>query len=327
MNSYLNRTEQNFERVLITGASGFTGRYLIDHILSTDNPPAVYGFDVANNVIAGCEMIAGDITLKRDIDRAIQHVKPDCVIHLAVSFDTSDYQKLFLVNVIGTLNLLETLRTNRDPDFPRTLIVGSSAEYGMVLPEELPVSEKNTLRPISQYGTSKVSQSYLGLQYHLSWDMPVIRARTFNLIGPGLSSHFVCGSLVEQFAALEQANKEPVLSLGNLESKRDFVDVRDVVRAYWGIISSGAPGEIYNVCSGEAHSVQNIVDILQEISGLEVEIQQADARKQNADVPVQIGDHSKTTREIGWQPNLGINASLKDMLEWQRGSESKKAGI
>lgn len=318
MNSYPDRLERHFERVLITGTSGFTGGYLVDHIHSTESSVRLFGFDSAPKAIPHCEILGGDITRREDVERAVKHVKPDCIIHLAGVFDTPDYQRIYQVNVLGTLHLLEALRTLQSPTMPIVLIVCSSAAYGVVLESELPITEETLLRPLSHYGASKATQDLIGLQYYSRWRLAVMRARPFNLVGPGQPSMLLCGSLVEQIVAIERRQRSPVLSLGNLSPRRDFVDIRDAVRAYWSIVTSGKPGEAYNISSGQAHSVQDVLDILLELSGVKVQVQQQDARKRMGDVPVQVGDNTKLQEATDWRPRLTLRDSLNDMLQYVR---------
>jgi GDP-4-dehydro-6-deoxy-D-mannose reductase len=318
MSSYPDRFERHFERVLITGASGFTGQYLVDHVHSTASSIRLFGFDLVPKAIPHCEMLEGDITRREDVDRVVKHVEPDCVIHLASIFDHPDYQRVYHVNVIGTLHLLEALRAFQPPTRPIVLIVCSSAEYGAVLGNELPITEETSLRPLDHYGASKATQDLIGLQYYLYWRLAVMRARPFNLVGPGQPSILLCGSLVEQIIAIERGQRSPVLSLGNLSPRRDFVDVRDAVRAYWSIVTAGKLGEAYNISSGQAHSVQDVLDILLELSGVKVQIQQKDTRKRKGDVPIQVGDNTKLQEATGWRPRLTLRDSLKDMLQYVR---------
>ena len=318
MSSYPDRFGRHFERILITGASGFTGRYLVDHIASTAGSTRLVGFDSVPEAVPLCEMVAGDIACREDVERVVKYAEPDCVIHLAGLFDTPDYQRIHQVNVIGTLHLLEALRALQPSTTPIVLIVCSSAEYGAVPENELPITEETLLRPINHYGTSKATQDLIGLQYYLCWRLGVMRARPFNLVGPGQSSVFLCGSLVEQIVAIERGQMSPVLSLGNLSPRRDFVDVRDAVRAYWSIVTAGKPGEAYNVGSGQAHSVQDILNILMELSGVQAQVQQLDARKRMSDVPVQVGDNTKLQEATGWRPRLTLRDSLSDMLHHVR---------
>ena len=318
MSSLPNREVRQFERVLITGASGLTGRHLVEYIRSKATTK-LFGFGLGNSIApSGCEMLQGDITLKNDIDTAVKYSQPDCIIHLAGVLGFASYQKIFDVNVLGTLHLLEAVRLNQLSATPIVLIVGSSAIYGAVSPDQLPIIEETPLKPLSHYGVSKVAQHSIGLQYYLNWQIPIIRVHPFNLVGPGQSSDLLCGSLVEQFIAIERGQRPPVLSLGNLSPQRDFLDVRDAVRAYWSLVSEGVAGQVYNAGSGVAYSVQDIVNLLQELSGIKVKIQQKASRKRGIDVPIQIGDSTKLREATGWRPNITLRDSLNDMLQWQR---------
>jgi GDP-4-dehydro-6-deoxy-D-mannose reductase len=215
------------------------------------------------------------------------------------------------------VNLFEAIR---DLDLsPRVHIAGSSEEYGLVLPDEVPIREESPLRPLSPYAVSKVAQDLLGYQYWKSYRLHVVRTRGFNHTGPRRGEVFVTSNFSRQIAEIEKGLREPVVRVGNLDSIRDFTDVRDMVRAYWLALERGEPGEVYNVCSGRGYSGHQLLDILLGLSHVKVEIQQDPARMRPSDVMLLIGDASKFRDITGWEPAIPFEVTLKDLLEhWRK---------
>mgnify|MGYP001035982342 CR=1 FL=1 len=310
-------------KALITGISGFTGYHLFKHLQEADPELSILGIDISAPSYAGnYEFLQADLL---DYDRLldlIRKVKPTHIFHLA-GLNFSDDPKLFYdINVMGTMNLLEAVRKNRDRVDPKMLIVGSSAEYGIVNEDELPISEKNPLRPISHYGVSKVAQDLLGFQYFKTYGLKVIRVRPFNLIGPGQSAGFVCGALAKQIVEVEKGARKPEILVGNLEPERDFVDVRDVVRAYWRLMQAGSEGEVYNVGSGRSHSIRQVLQILIREARVDIEPQQDVKRMRQSDIPRQIGNIEKIRSELDWVPQIPPERSLRDMLDYFRANSN-----
>jgi GDP-4-dehydro-6-deoxy-D-mannose reductase len=305
----------NTRTVLITGITGFTGYHLLSHLQEADPELPIVGIDIASPAYdTNCEFIRADLLDCNRLLDLIRQVEPTHIFHLA-GLNFSDDPKLFYdINVMGTVNLLEAVRKNRDRVDPKVLIVGSSAEYGIVNEDEIPISEGNPLRPISHYGVSKVAQDLLGFRYFRSCGLKVIRVRPFNLIGPGQSADFVCGALVEQISRIRHAIQEPTLEVGNLDSERDFIDIRDAVRAYWQLVLRAKPGEVYNVGSGKSHPIREILKMLLDNMSTRVQIRQSSGRMRPVDVPKQVSDISNIQREIGWRPAISLEESLVDTL-------------
>jgi GDP-4-dehydro-6-deoxy-D-mannose reductase len=217
---------------------------------------------------------------------------------------------------VGAFNLLEAVRKLRTP--PRVLLVGSSEEYGLAQPADIPLREEAPLRPNSPYAVSKLSQSYLGLQYALVHRVPVIRTRTFHHTGPGRGEAFAESSFAKQLVEIETDRRSPVLHVGNLDAIRDFTDVRDTVRAYWMLIDRGESGEVYNVCSGRALRIRELLDVLIQVSGVKVEVRVDPERLRPSDIPVLVGDPGKIRKVTGWEPRLPLDRTLKDLLhDWR----------
>ncbi len=219
-------------------------------------------------------------------------------------------------NLVGQAYLFEAIRSlGLDPVVQ---IAGSSEEYGLVLPDEVPITEENPLRPLSPYAVSKVGQDMLGYQYFQSYGLKVVRTRGFNHTGPRRGEVFVTSNFAKQIARIEAGLSEPVIRVGNLESIRDFTDVRDMVRAYWLAAERGTPGEVYNIASGEGITIRELLDRLLEISGAEVRVEEDPARLRPSDVEVLIGDSSKFRRDTGWEPEIPLERTLRDLLDFWR---------
>jgi len=224
------------------------------------------------------------------------------------------------VNLLGQVNLMEALR--RLDLQPSVHIACSSEEYGKAPPEAMPLGEGSGFKPCSHYAVSKVGQEVLGLMYYEAFEWRVMVTRGFNQAGPGQAPDFVISSFARQIAQIEAGKCEPVMKVGNLEAKRDFMDVRDTVRAYRLIMEKGTAGASYNVCSGKAMAVSEILDILLEISGAEITVERDECRQRPSDIPLLLGDNSKLREQTGWEPAIPIEKTLADTLEYWRRAES-----
>jgi len=314
-------------KVLITGITGFVGSHLADYLLSLGSIE-IYGIERWRSRTENIEHIRDKIKLVgcdiRDsisVTETIGKIKPDKIFHLAAqSFVPSSWQapqESLTTNIIGELNVFEAVRAvNINPVIQ---IAGSSEEYGLVLPDELPIKETNPLRPLSPYAVSKVGQDFLGYQYYKSYNMNIIRTRAFNHTGPRRGEVFASSNFAKQIVEIEKNKREPVVFVGNLDARRDFTDVRDVVRAYWLATEKCLPGEVYNISSGKALSIKEMLDLLLKISKVKVEIKQDSARMRPSDVSVLLGDNTKFCKQTGWKPEIPFEQTLKDLLEYWRG--------
>jgi GDP-4-dehydro-6-deoxy-D-mannose reductase len=199
-------------------------------------------------------------------------------------------------------------------------VVGSAEEYGAVADAGRPISEDTPLRPLSPYAASKVAQEYLALQYALGHGLPVVRTRTFNHTGPGRGAVFAESSFARQIADIQAGRREPRIVVGNLDAVRDFSDVRDVVGAYALLVERGAPGEVYNVCSGRGVRIGFVLERLVALSGVKVEIREEQALLRQADIPFLVGDYGRL-RALGWSPEIPLDRSLADLLAYWRERE------
>jgi GDP-4-dehydro-6-deoxy-D-mannose reductase len=198
------------------------------------------------------------------------------------------------------------------------MVAGSNEEYGLIRPDELPLTEDNPLRPNSPYGVSKVTQDMLGLQYFLSHQLPVIRVRPFNHIGPRQAPGFVAPDFALQIAQAEVGLRSPRIQVGNLNVHRDFTDVRDMVRAYYLAITFGVPGDVYNIGSGQSHSVHELLDVLLSYSHVQITVEPDPERLRPSDVPMVRCDASKFRALTGWEPTVPFKATLRDVLDYWR---------
>lgn len=195
----------------------------------------------------------------------------------------------------------------------------SNEVYGLLDPNDLPIDEETPFRPNNPYGVSKVAQDMMALQYWLSHRLPTIRARSFNNIGPGQSDDFAASAFARQIAEIEIGQRPPVVTVGNLDAQRDFTDVRDVVRAYWALITSGVVGQVYNVGRGQAHPVRWLLETLLTLTPVQVEVKIDSTRLRPSDVPVSLCDNRRLVEATGWQPRVEIQQSLQDLLDgWRK---------
>ena len=313
-------------RVLITGITGFVGSHLAEYALSKG--AQVFGSIRWRSKTENIEQFRPQITLiesdLRDLS-SVQHLldaaDPDYVVHLAAqSFVAASWHtpaETFYTNVVSQINLLEAVRGRSRK--PRFLVVGSSEEYGLVHEHELPVKETNPLRPLSPYAVSKVAQDLMGYQYFKSYALPIVRARAFNHEGPRRGDVFVTSNFAKQIAEIEAGAREPVVYVGNLQARRDYTDVRDIVRGYWLLLERGEPGEVYNLCSGRSWAIREILDFFLRHSSVSgIKVQQDPARLRPSDVPHLLGDATKVRAAFGWQPQIPFEQTLLDTLEYWR---------
>jgi GDP-4-dehydro-6-deoxy-D-mannose reductase len=313
-------------RVLVTGYTGFVGSHLADHLLERGDCE-VYGLyrwrsrreNVAHHS-GRVHLIEGDISDAAAMRRAVEIARPDWIFHLAAqSFVPASWSgpgATLDANIQGQTNLFEAIRQLGMS--PRIQIACSSEEYGLVHPDELPITEENPLRPLSPYAVSKVTQDLMGYQYHQSYGLDVVRTRGFNHTGPRRGHVFVCSNFAYQIAGIELGLQEAVIRVGNLEARRDFTDVRDMVRGYVSALEKGKPGAVYNICQGRDYSVQEVLDLLLGMGSLEVRIETDPERMRPSDVPVLLGSAAKFERDTGWKPEIPFERTLSDLLEYWR---------
>ena len=314
-------------RALITGITGFAGSHLAELILANHPDVEVYGImrwrsrtENIEDIQQRVHLIECDLRDATSVKMLLGQVRPDKIFHLAAqSYVPSSWNapaESLTTNVLGQLNVFEAVRELAIE--PWIQIACSSEEYGLVHEGELPIKETNPLRPLSPYAVSKIGQDYLGYQYHMSFGMNVVRTRGFNHDGPRRGDVFVSSNFAKQLIEVEKGKRPAVIHVGNLEARRDFTDVRDIVRGYWLSLERCKAGEVYNLCSGKAYSIQEVLDRLIEISGVKVKIEEDPARLRPSDVPVLLGDYSKFNKATGWAPEIPYDKTLADMLDYWR---------
>jgi GDP-4-dehydro-6-deoxy-D-mannose reductase len=311
---------------LITGITGPVGSFLADYLLTLPDIE-VHGFKRWRSDPRPIEHLRGRVTFHEgDIEdpfsvaHAVRRADPDRIYHLAAqSYPSESWDApitTLRTNVEGTINLLEAVRQYCPQ--ARVHIAGSSAEYGWVRPEDTPIAETHPLRPASPYGVSKVAAELTGLQYHDSYGLHVIVTRSFNHVGPRQGDRCSIQTFCQQMAAIEAGRQEPVIFVGNLEARRDFTHTADAARALWLLLEHGQPGQVYNLCSGTATRIGDIVDLVRQHGRVPTEVCVDPARLRPSDEPVLLGDNRKLRAATGWEPRIGIEQIVAELLEYWR---------
>ena len=289
-------------KALITGIHGFVGQYLKKHLPSAGCE--VYGIDRHSR---DKDTFEADITDRDKLCGIIKDVQPGEIYHLAGIADVahgnvSDY---YTIHALGTLNLYEAVqKTGIDP---KILYVSSSNVYGIVPEEKQPIAEDQPVRPVNHYGASKAAGEMISHKYSAD-GLRIIIARSFNHTGPGQTESFILPKLARAFA-----EKQPEIGLGDTHTKRDFTDVRDVVKAYRMIVQEAGAGEIYNICSGTAHSMDDMLGYLSAITGHTIRIRQVASLKRRIDPVLFVGDNRRL-KKLGWSASIPIEQTIKDLV-------------
>jgi len=313
-------------RLLITGITGFVGSHMAEYALAQG--AEVFGSARWRSRTENIEHLKDKIQLVecdlRDVTstrRLLETTSPTHVVHLAAqSFVGTSWHspaETMSTNITSQMNLLEGMRSLKLE--PRFLAIGTSEEYGLVHPDELPIKETNPLRPLSPYAVSKVAQDMMGFQYFRSYGLPIVRTRAFNHEGPRRGEVFVTSNFAKQVVEIEAGLRKPVIFVGDLTPRRDYSDVRDIVQGYWMLLDRGEPGEVYNLCSGRPWAIQQVLDFLLDASrvkGITVELDHA--RLRPSDVMVLDGDSSKIRKAVGWQVSIPFERTLEDLLAYWR---------
>jgi GDP-4-dehydro-6-deoxy-D-mannose reductase len=306
-------------RVLVTGAKGFVGHHLVQHLAASGHAPVACDLP-GKNTAPDIPFHAADLRYPADVDRLIADVKPDACIHLGgiafVPMGWTDPQLVFSVNINGTINLLESIR-HHIPQC-RVLVVTSAEVYGKPRQNE-PLDENSAMEPAGLYGVSKLAADLTALLYARRYSLPILTARPLNHIGPGQSKQFVASSFAEQLVRIKNGKQEPVMRVGNLDAERDFTDVRDVARAYRLLIENGQAGQAYNIASGKLIKIRELLDTLFRLSGMKPRIETDPALFRPADRCPFIST-AKIEKDVGWKPQLTLSDSLRELFAHAAGT-------
>jgi len=313
------------KRALITGITGFVGSHLAE--LQLEKGLEVHGIERPRsrneNIVHIKDKVKvheADIRDSNSIRKTIKAIEPDYIFHLAsqsfVQHSFTAPEETLTTNIVGNLNILEAVRQlNLNPIIQ---VAGSSEEYGLVKEDEVPIKETNPLRPLSPYAVSKIAQDNLSRQYHHSYGLKTVVTRAFNHTGPRRGEVFATSNFAKQIAEIEKGKKEPVIHVGSLEAKRDWTDVRDIVRAYLLSVEKCDYGEIYNICAGKAWRIDEMLNMLLQMSNANIEVKQEENRLRPSDVPLLLGDCTKFREKTGWKPEIPFDVTLRDLLNYWR---------
>jgi len=313
------------KKAFITGITGFAGSFLAEHLIRE-------GYEISGTYLIdeSCSNISSvqdkvklhKINLQdaKVVERIISLERPDLIFHLAALTapgESFENPSEFITNNISMqVNLLESVR--KAQILPHVLVVSSAEVYGNVAASDIPIGEETEIRPVNPYAVSKVACDFLGLQYFLSYKLPIVRVRPFNHIGPRQSPSFVVAAFAKKIAEIEKNKIPPVIKVGNLSPKRDFTDVRDTVWGYQLLIEKGEPGEVYNIGSGRSYEIKYILDTLLSFSDKKITIETDSALMRPVDVPELVCDNSKIKKVTGWEPKIPIEQTLRETLDYWR---------
>lgn len=312
------------KKILITGFTGFVSGHLLNYLhktgekydiigLSRSEPPA--GTHSDKNITI--QAVQADLNDRNRIAVILEEFKPDQIIHLAsdssVAHSWQSPVESFQNNTNIFLNLVESIRTLKFKC--RILSIGSSEEYGVVDPKYIPIREETPFHPVSPYAVARVSQELLSQIYSEGYGMDIVITRSFNHIGPAQKENFVISSFARQIIEIKKG-RQSILQVGNIDVVRDFLDVRDVARAYMLLLEKGRSGQVYNICSGKGYSLKDILNMMMSIAGVDICYEINEKLIRPADNPVIIGSNDKIKSECGWQPEITIETSLKNILDY-----------
>ena len=303
-------------KALVVGVAGFVGKYLVDEL-------SCAGWDVCGTRLPtesadlDIPVYGLDILDAASVKSLLRKTSPDHIFHLAaqssVAISWKQPAQTVDINIKGTVNLLEAVREIEKP--PRVLLIGSGDEYGYIQPGELPLHEYTALRPGNIYACTKIAQGMLGQIYARAYGLEIIIIRAFNHIGRGQTDTFVVPGFCKQVAEIEAAGDNGTIKVGNLEAKRDFTDVLDIVRAYRLLAEKGESGEIYNVGSGNSVAIADILEMIIKLSNAKIIVEQDPQRMRPSDTPEVRADITKLTGCTGWKPEIELNETLRNVLE------------
>ena len=309
---------------LVVGAAGFVGKHLLSRLVE-DGCYEIFAtkldFETIDTTeLPGVRVVDLDITKKEPVGKVLSDIRPDVIFHLAAQSSVAlSFQKPELtmqINILGSLHLMEAMRQHC-PEATAVLI-GSAEQYGPVPQERQPVRETEYPKPVSPYAISKTAVESLATLYAGSYGLRLIMVRAFNHIGPGQLPLFVVSDFARQIAVIEKGIAEPVIEVGNLTARRDFTDVRDIVRGYTLLARTGRPGEIYNIGSGSSIAVEDVLKTLLTLSDTPIEVRVDPRKFRPTDVPEFVADITKIKTDTSWRPEIPLSQSLSDTLTYWR---------
>lgn len=305
-------------RTLITGAGGFCGQHLIRYLESQGVEIHTLGTKPASTH----HYYLTDTADVSEIAATIKTVQPQSVFHLAGVASSKNPTLFYQVNGVYAASLLHALETTGYEDCP-VLLVGTSAEYGLVSSEQLPIDEKTPTHPYSHYGISKLGQTLMGLALSRQ-GRPLVMVRPFNIIGYGMPEYLAVQSFVQQITRITQGQQLPVIKVGNLSSSRDFINVEEVVKIYWQLLQTPAAyGQVINVCSGQGTVVGDLLLELVKLANIDVEIQTEATRLKPVDVPIHYGSVEKLQCLLGYSPTTSLERVLRSILSRTKTSSDR----
>jgi len=314
-------------KALITGYKGFAGFHLIELLLNKDYD--IIGLDLSidsDDKFAELKgdwrtkitPVIGDLRDSETVNRIIMQYSPDLIFHLAaqssVKLSFENPAETMSININGTLNILQSILKLNTP--PPTMLISSSEIYGQLTPDQVPVAEDAPLRPVNPYAVSKAAVDLLAYQYFKAYSLPIYCVRAFSHSGPGQKTVAVLSNWAFQTAEIELGLKPPEIKIGNMDVTRDYTDVRDTVKAYWAIITSGRPGRPYNVCSGKGYPLADLLKIITSFSSKKIKLIADPSRMRPIDIPILVGSPERLKSETGWEPEIAITKTLRDLYDY-----------
>ncbi|MCR4409321.1 MAG: GDP-mannose 4,6-dehydratase [Candidatus Saccharicenans sp.] len=314
-------------RVLVTGISGFIGSHLAEYLTQALPNLELFGLvrpraclSALKKVADRVKILEADVRDQASVLKALSEVRPDRIFHLAgqsaVETSFRAPAETFSTNALGTVHLLEALLELQIN--PVVLIASSAEVYGLAYADELPLKETAAFRPLNAFGVSKAAQDLLGFQYYKAYGLKVIRARIFNTLGPRQPVYYQVSYLAKQIAEIEKKKREPVLKVSNLENKKDYTDIRDLVRALWLISEKSEPGEVLNLGSGQAWSGNEILKLMLGMTRAKLVVESDDKKNTLPEPPILLADISRLARLTGWKPQIGLKQSILDLINYWR---------
>ncbi len=316
------------KKILITGISGFVGGHFVHHLTTHRKDLEIHGisrsrpaWDFVNippQLLNGHHFHQADLNDIPRIKLLIEDIQPDYILHLAAQSSVAESWKTpvfsFLNNTNIFLNIIDTVRLNDNA--ARVLSIGSSEQYGIVSEQDLPISEDRPQSPENPYAVARVAQEQLARIYAKGYNLDICCTRSFNHCGPGQTDRFVVSAIVKQFVQIIRGIQKPVITIGNGDIVRDFVDVHDVIGAYDLLLSKGKKGEVYNICSGQGRAIRDIVRTMSDILGIQVDVHQEQDQIRPIDNPRIIGSYKKIKHDLGWEPTISFEQSLKSIYTY-----------